>query len=334
MSSRLGRLLATALVLLLLGPGAAFAVATQVQIQSPAGEPIESDYLVLDPEGETVAEGRTDARGEDEQDLRPGVYLFRAGDRERRVEIREGEPATVSLTRSLVGLRRWGFDVGATYGYRDQDGSLASEIDVFTDRESSGLQLNGTAAGLYGRVRFPVEALGGQPFVQLEGDLPLSDAEDTGGLSGQPGFTETSSLRLRYRSGLRAAGGVEWETPPLHGDRGLRVRPHAGFGVGWWEGTLENDRSAFAMGFESEEDDFSTTTGFLGVDLGVPLCACESTKLDLVFGGRFGFPLGDDEESFEMQSGGGTDVLGEVDFDEHWRVYTGLELRWSPRLSY
>lgn len=333
---RTGRVLATT-ALLLLGPAVAWSVATKVQIQSPAGEPVESDYLVLDEQGETVAEGRTDAEGEDEQELRPGVYIFRSGDREQRVEIREGQPsATVSLTRSLVGLRSWGFDVGATYGYLDQDGTLASEIQPFTDRESSALQLNGTFAGLYGRIRFPAELAGGQPFVQVGGELDLSDSEDSGGLSGQIGMSEVSGIDLEYEGGLTVGGGVEWETPPLHGDRGLRLRPFGGLAFGWYDARIENDRSAFGLPAVSDGDDFTTTNGHVGFELGVPLCGCEQMELDLVLGSRLDFPMGDDEE--ELETGAGPSLMqsatGTIDFDESWRAYTGLEMRWSPSLRY
>lgn len=334
LARRLAPLAAAAL--LLAAPQVAGAVATNVRVQSPGGEPVETGYVVLDDQGNTVAEGRTNAQGEDELDLRPGAYVFRSGDGERRVEVREGRPATVSLTNSLVGLRSWGFDVGVTYGYLDQDGSLASEIPPFTNRESSALQLNGTLAGFYGRVRFPAEVLGGQPFVQVGGDLDLSDARDSGGMSGMLGASEVSWLDLEYDGGFSLGGGVEWETSPLYGERGLRLRPFGGLSVGWYDARIENDRSAFGFPTESDSDEFSQTNGHVGLELGLPLCGCEGMEFDFVLGSRLDFPLGDDDE--ELQTGAGPTLMqsadGTIEFDESWRAYGGVELRFNPSLTY
>mgnify|MGYP005852340207 CR=1 FL=1 len=317
---------------LVLVPGVAGAVATNVAIQSPAGEPIETGYVVLDEAGSSVAKGTTNAQGEDEQDLPPGVYILRSGDGEKRFEVREGQRfVSVSLTRSPVALRSWGFDLGAAYGYFDQDGSLESEIEGFTDRESSSLELNGTMASLYGRVRLPVEILGGQPFVQIEGDVDLSDAEDSGGRSGEIGLTEVSFVRLEYQAGLFVGGGVEWETGPLHGHRGLRLRPYGGLAFGWWDAELVNDRTAFFPEIEKDEDDFTTVSGRVGLELGVPLFACDRSEVDFVLGSRIDFPLGDDDRTFETRGGPALmdPVRGQLDLDESWAVYGGLEFRWN-----
>lgn len=325
---RIGRGLATS-VALLLGPAVAWGVATNVQISSPAGEPVETGYVVLDDEGNTVAEGTTDVRGEDELDLRPGRYLFRSGDGERRVEVREGRPARVALTRSPVGLADWGFDLGWQYGYFDHDGTLESDLGLGNPSGSDGLQLNGTASSWLGRVRFPVELVHGQPFVEVGGGIPLSDAEDTGGTleSG----VERSFAQLRYEGGVSVGAGFEWVTEPVVRDRGLRFRPQLGVKYGWWDLKVVNENP---FGGESNDDEFTTLDGFVGFDVGLPLCACEQVELDFVLGGRLGFPLGDDEEDVTTMGGLGQPVPGEIDFDESWGIHTGLEVRWDPDFAF
>lgn len=341
----------------LLAAGAASAVTAHVQVTTPAGEPLETGYVVLDEAGETVVEGRTDARGQDRQDLPPGAYVFRSGDGEERLTIREGQrAASVAVTRSPAGLASWGFDTGATWGYADQDGRLESGWGMpDAPRTSDALQLDGTGAGLYGRVRLPLEVLSGQPFVQIGGRVDtadgsdrvedvqqsepehpvhpedeeeLSELEDAEEAHPQE-FREIASLLLDYRAGLSVIGGMEWDLA-VHGDHRVRLRPYGGLAFDWWSAELTYERSDLPMRLERLEEDFTTTSARLGMDVGVPLVACERLELDIVFGAHVDFPFGGDARDLEHAADSAPGVDGGLDLDESWGARAGLELRFRP----
>lgn len=223
----------------------------------------------------------------------------------------------------------WGFDLGLHYGYFDRDGRLSSRAPGSAEGEDA-LQLDGTLAGGHARLRFPVELAAGQPFLQLSGEFDASDAEDRAGISGMPGATEHSSVSLSYQAGAAIDAGLEWETPPLLPRRPLRVRPYAGVGLAWWDAHLDSDRRALGGGLARDNDDFTTVDGRLGLELGLPLAyAGLAGGLDLLVGARLDVPLGDGEEDLDTLGGpgGATPVPGEIDLDEAWATYVGLEWR-------
>lgn len=218
----------------------------------------------------------------------------------------------------------WGLDLALHYGYFDRDGSLETRAPG-AGAASDGLQLDGTLAGLQGRLRLPAEALGAQPFLQLSGDFDASDAQDRGGLLLAPGGS-ASFLSLSEQASLAVDAGLEWQTAPLLAGRPLRLRPYAGLGLTFWDGHLER---AAGASVDRDNEDFSTLDARLGAELGLPLARGEGAALDWVLGTRAELPFGDAGETFETTAGS---ARGELELEEAWAAYTGLELRFGAAL--
>lgn len=222
----------------------------------------------------------------------------------------------------------WGVDVALLYGYFDRDGRLESAAPGRSPG-SDPLQLDGTIAGLRGRVRLPLEAWGGRPFLQVSGEFDASDAQDGGGLSLGAGTSDFSFVEISYQAGLAATAGIEWETAPIRGERPLRIRPYGGLALAFWDAHLDNDRGVASAFVDRDNEDFATGSGRLGLELGLPLWAGRRSAVDVLLGGRLDLPLGDSEQDFEVIGSGGSRVHADIEIDEGWAAYTGLEWRWS-----
>ncbi len=284
---------------LLLLPGVAGAVATNLTLTTPAGPAVRTQVIVIDEKGTEVERKDTDDRGVVIFDLPDGSYRARTRDgREtERFHVHGSAPVTLSLsltagtaaaTTASTGSSAFQLDFEAGYQYSNggvRTSSFITGLGLDRDRESIDLDDHGVS--LLGRIHLPCETIGGSVFLQAGGVTTPGDRTH-GSRFGDPGVTGLALGDVDYDGSVEIETGVRFALPIGKSELGLS--PYGGYQVDFYRLSLAFDERDFGFPFARHERDRAVSNAIFG--LNADFRPCMDCGLFFFLGGGYRVPIG------------------------------------------
>lgn len=330
---------AVALMLALIVPGIAGAVATNLTLSTPAGPAVRTQVIVIDDGGKEVAREDTDDRGAVAFNLPDGNYRVRTSDgRESETfRVRGPGPVAISLPLAAAGaaaattgsVNPLGFmlDFEVGYDYWNGGASTRSYITgVGLDTAHDKIDLDDHGVALMARLHFPCETIGGSLFLQA-GGVVTPGSKKRGALFGDPGVTGLALADVDYHGGAEIDAGVRFGIPFNKSEFG--ISPYAGYQRDFYDLSLTFDERAFGYELSERDRSHQVNNAIFGVNADFRPCR-DGCGLFFFLGGGYKVPLGSRNLTVHGDTPGGFPGEAHFRLEDSFFVRSGVGWRFGP----